>query len=228
MKAPNQSLFATIILGISLLVLLLIPAPAHSTSSEDDLNWSNAASELVLDCPATDQPMAFEHPHEIEYPVSRKEFREPDSLHDSIVLDAGDLNCKSCHSGNGVDNHFLAENYDSTHICGHCHMTGIDCPSKRTDQQSVCFPGRLNGETRCFTGQNIILYLNTTRYCSDCHGDMSKFHSVDVEYPVNNSGFTPVSDLDPLIKLEDGRITCESCHEKASEGMMLCIHCHPK
>jgi hypothetical protein len=194
----------------------------------DEVQGYTSISDYCLSCHATSRPMAFEHPREIEYPASRREFREPGSLHESIVLDAGDLTCKTCHSGIDAGNHFLADKYDSTHICGHCHMTGIDCPSKKADQQSVCFPGMLNGEMRCLTGQDVILHLSTSEYCSDCHGDMSKFHSVDVEYPVNNRNFTPIADLDPLIKLEEGRITCESCHEKAGEGMMLCNHCHPK
>lgn len=194
----------------------------------DEVMGYTSISDYCLGCHASYRPMAFEHPHEIEYPRFRREFREPDLLHEGIVLSTGDMNCKTCHSGVNANNHFLAENYDSTHICGHCHLTGIDCPSKRTDQQSVCFPGRLNGEMRCLTGQDIVLHLSTSEFCSDCHGSLSRFHSVDVEYPVNNRNFTPIEDLDPLIKLEEGRITCESCHEKAGDGMMLCNHCHPK
>ena len=194
----------------------------------DEVQGYTSISDYCLSCHATYRPMTFEHPHGIEYPASRREFREPGLLHESIVLDAGKLTCKTCHSGIDAENHFLAESYDSTHICGHCHMTGIDCPSKGADQQSVCLPGRLNDRIRCFTGEDIDFYASTSGFCNSCHGNMSGFHSVEIEYPVNDRGFTPIADLDPVIKLEEGRITCESCHEKRDEGMMLCNHCHPK
>jgi len=255
MKALNQFLFAITPLGIILSVLLLMPVPVQATNDSvlncpagveptcvpqrvgttivlckqgDEVKGYASTSYYCLSCHSDSQPMAFEHPYEIEYPASRKEFRELSSLHESIVLDAGDLTCKTCHSGIDAENHFLAKKYDSTHICGHCHLTGINCPGKKVDLQSVCFPGRLNGGIRCVSGEDVIFHLSTSEFCRGCHGSMSDFHSVDVEYPDKRSGFTPIADLDPLIKLEEGRLTCESCHEKSDEGMMLCIHCHPR
>jgi hypothetical protein len=175
--------------------------------------------------------MVFEHPVEIEYPVAREEFRAPGSLHGSIVLEAGDLTCKTCHSGTDAGNHFLAEHYGSTRICGHCHMTGIECPGKAVDTQSVCFPGRLNDGMRCVSGENVIFYAGTSQFCVNCHGSlqsMSRAHPVEVAYPLNRRGYTPIGDLDPRIKLENGNITCETCHQKMDEGFALCMHCHPK
>ena len=43
-----------------------------------------------------------------------------------------------------------------------------------------------------------------------------------------NSEFGCAENAMAMIKLEEGRMTCESCHEKAGDGMMLCNHCHPK
>ncbi len=194
----------------------------------DEVKGYNSISHYCLSCHANSQPMTFEHPYEVDYPTFREEFRELSSLTKGIVLDAGDLTCKTCHSGYDAENHFLVEKYDSTHICGHCHLTEIDCPSERIDAQSVCFPGRLNGSTRCVSGEDVIFHLSTSEFCENCHANTSRFHTVDVEYPDGRSGFTSIANLDPLIKLEDGRMTCESCHEKAGEGMMLCNHCHPK
>ena len=194
----------------------------------DEVQGYTSISDYCLSCHATYRPMTFEHPHGIEYPASRREFRELGSLHESIVLDVGRLTCKTCHSGYDAENHFLVETYDSTHICGHCHMTGVYCPGKGTERQSVCFPGRLNDRLRCFTGEDIAFYASTSEFCKGCHDNMSSFHSVEIEYPVNDRGYTPIANLDPLIKLEDGRMTCESCHAKRNEGMMLCNHCHPK
>jgi hypothetical protein len=194
----------------------------------DEVKGYSSISDYCLSCHTSSQPMIFEHPYEVDYPVYREEFRSPSSLHESIELDAGDLTCKTCHSGVETENHFLAENYDSDRICGHCHMTGIECPGEDADLQSVCFPGRLNGDVRCVSGEDVIIHLSTSKFCSNCHGGVSRFHSVDVEYPLNRSGFNAVDDLDPKIKLEDGYVTCESCHAKKNEGMMLCNSCHPK
>lgn len=194
----------------------------------DEVQGYTSISDYCLSCHASYRPMTFEHPHGIEYPAYRREFRESDLLHESIVLDAGKLICKTCHSGVDAENHFLVENYDSTHICGHCHMTGIDCPSKGADQRSVCYPGQLNDRMRCFTGEDIDFYASTSEFCENCHGNMSGFHAVEIEYPVNDRNFTAVAELDPRIKLQEGRVTCESCHEARNEGMMLCLRCHPK
>ena len=65
----------------------------------DEIQGYTSISDYCLSCHATHRPMTFEHPHGIEYPASRREFREPDLLHESIVLDAGKLTCKTCHSG---------------------------------------------------------------------------------------------------------------------------------
>ena len=198
----------------------------------DEIKGYNSISDYCLSCHATSQPMVFEHPLEIKYPKSRAEFRERSSLHESIALDAGDLTCRTCHSGANAKNHFLVAHYGYDRICGHCHVTEIECPGKNADLQSVCFPGRLNDGVRCVLGKDILLYANTSEFCVDCHGgniqSMSRFHPVEIKYPLNRRGFTPIAELDPRIKLEDGHITCESCHEKMDEGFSLCIHCHPK
>jgi hypothetical protein len=51
---------------------------------------------------------------------------------------------------------------------------------------------------------------------------------VEIDYPRGQKGFTPISELDPAIKLEDGRISCESCHNAAGLGFAICVKCHRK
>jgi len=269
MKAPNQTLFDSLALGIILLVLLLTPVSLQAEKDEsggntgqpsvtadesllqcparvdftcvphlvgavvlctqgDEVTAYDSISDYCLGCHASSPSMTFEHPYEVEYPGYRKEFRELSALNEDIVLESGDLNCKTCHSGTEADNHYLVEIYESDRICGHCHVTGVKCPDGAADVQSVCFPGRLNGGTRCVSGEDIILHLNTSEFCINCHSGIGRFHSVDVEYPLNRPGFRDIADLDPRIKLEEGYVTCESCHEKKNEGMMLCVHCHPR
>ncbi len=62
-------------------------------------------------------------------------------------------------------------------------------------------------------------------------------HPVDVLYPVAESGFVPVSTLDPRLRLENGRVTCATCHSGDATGRTLsisndrsrlCLSCHVK
>ena len=116
--------------------------------------------------------MVFEHPYDIQYPDSRAEFREPDFLHEVITLENNVVTCRTCHSGVDAESHFLADHYGSARICGHCHVTELECPGKAVELKSVCFPGRLNGGVRCVLGEDILLYTNTSEFCADCHGSI--------------------------------------------------------
>ena len=94
--------------------------------------------------------------------------------------------------------------------------------------QSVCFPGRLNGGVRCVWGKDINFYSGVSKFCVDCHGSlqsMSVAHTVEIEYPHNRRGFTPMADLDPRIKFENRIITCETCHEMMDRSVDASIQC---
>jgi hypothetical protein len=175
--------------------------------------------------------MAFDHPLQVAYPANNAEFRNVKLLDQSIKMVAGKLTCRTCHAGLSAENHFLVSQHSSDRICSHCHLTGVDCPAETTELKTVCYPGRLNGGVRCVVGKEISIYNGTSEYCSVCHGgidSMARAHPVEVRYPLDKPGYRHVINLDPRIKLEDGLITCETCHAKMSEGTSLCVHCHPK
>jgi hypothetical protein len=200
-------------------------------TEQENITGYNSVSEYCLACHANSRPMAFNHPLQVSYPSNNAKFRAMELLDRGIVLEAGNLTCRTCHAGLSASNHYLVSQHSSDRICSHCHLTGVECPTEVADLRTVCYPGRLNGGVRCVVGREISIYDGTSEYCADCHGSiqsMARAHPVEVQYPLNKSGYRHVVDLDPKIKLEDGMITCETCHAKMSEGIALCVHCHPK
>lgn len=200
-------------------------------TNREEVGGYNSVSEYCLACHAGSRPMAFEHPLQVVYPQNRAEFRDLQSLDESIALEGGRLTCRTCHAGLSAANHFLIGPHTSDRICSHCHLSGVGCPDEAADTRTVCFPGRLNGGVRCITGHELTVFSGTSEFCADCHGSidsMARTHPVEVLYPVDKPGFRRVADLDPKIRLEDGLITCETCHAKMYEGISLCVHCHPK
>lgn len=63
-------------------------------------------------------------------------------------------------------------------------------------------------------------------------------HPVDIPYPVGRKGFRPLADLDPRLKLKNGKVTCATCHRATEQGRVelslpvrrsrLCLACHSK
>jgi hypothetical protein len=87
----------------------------------------------------------------------------------------------------------------------------------------------VENKVRCVWDQKVSFYEHTSEFCVDCHGSlesMAGFHRVEIEYPDNRHGYIPLADLDPEIKLCEGRVTCESCHAKKDEGFGVCTYCH--
>jgi predicted CXXCH cytochrome family protein len=68
--------------------------------------------------------------------------------------------------------------------------------------------------------------------------DASAMHPVDVTYPDGRRGFRPASEVERVLPLAGGMVTCESCHSGAdstpnrltvsNEGSRLCLVCHEK
>ncbi len=187
-------------------------------------------SHYCLSCHATSRPMLFKHPLLTKYPVARREFRKQGAMHKSIKLYKGFLTCITCHAGTEAESHFLAEYSGLANFCGRCHISGIMCSGKPEDRKSICYPGRINSKVECVWDKKVSFYESTTEFCVGCHEGaqaMASFHAVEIEYPHNRQGLTPLADLDPAIKLDEGRVTCESCHAKKDEGFGLCKYCHP-
>jgi len=87
-----------------------------------------------------------------------------------------------------------------------------------------------------------------TSYCLGCHtenADLKKGasgpvavhtnHPVDVPYPEGNPEYVQVADLDPMLRLVEGNLSCITCHNPQSPDMVLvirledgklCLACH--
>ncbi len=82
-------------------------------------------------------------------------------------------------------------------------------------------------------------------FCLGCHDavlarHMKTDHPIDVDYSLarvkRNSALKYISPWDPVIKLENGRVGCTSCHNRNSRlparlavsnaGSQLCLACH--
>lgn len=187
-------------------------------------------SQFCLSCHAGLPAMGIRHPYEVKYPESVG-FRERRSLNPGIELNAGYLTCRSCHGGEDPANHFLVGHSGLVNVCNHCHVAAVNCPGNTGDPGSSCYPGRVHGLVRCYQGHEIVAHENTSAFCTGCHGGlerMARSHPVEVDYPRHRHGFIAAGSLDPDIRLENGRITCESCHQKRDQGMAVCVECHPK
>ena len=84
-----------------------------------------------------------------------------------------------------------------------------------------------------------------SHYCEGCHDGViasavGRLHSVEIDYRLaqlrSRGKLRDVSQLGPAIQLEDGRVSCLSCHSHTSqlkaklvtsnEGSRLCFSCH--
>ncbi len=189
-----------------------------------------SVSHFCLSCHAGGRTMGFAHPYEVKYPEDEG-FRPRGSLEAGIELNAGFLTCLTCHAGNRADEHFLVGHAGLANVCSHCHLTSIECPATLDDPQSACSPGRVHGKIRCYGDEGFAAFENTSAFCVNCHGGLERMaasHPVEIDYPHHRPGFIEAGSLDPDIRLEDGHITCESCHLKRKHGMAVCVECHPK
>lgn len=75
------------------------------------------------------------------------------------------------------------------------------------------------------------------------HADSSYFdaasqHPVDIPYPEGRRGFRPTAEVESVLPLSGGRVTCDSCHAGddttpahltiPNAGSRLCLTCHEK
>jgi predicted CXXCH cytochrome family protein len=84
-----------------------------------------------------------------------------------------------------------------------------------------------------------------SHYCEGCPDGViasarGRLHSVEIDYRLaqlrSRGKLRDVSQLGPAIQLEDGRVSCLSCHSQTSqlkaklvtsnEGSLLCFYCH--
>jgi len=84
-----------------------------------------------------------------------------------------------------------------------------------------------------------------SHYCEGCHDgviaiEAERRHSVEMDYRLaqlrNRGKLKEVFQLGPAIQLEDGRVSCLSCHSQTSQlkaklvisndGSRLCFSCH--
>jgi predicted CXXCH cytochrome family protein len=96
-------------------------------------------------------------------------------------------------------------------------------------------------------GQFDVEVSRESKFCLGCHDvvaekKMSTSHPVDIDYraaQANSKGrLKPVSQIDPAVKLEKGKVVCTSCHDPNSSlpaklvisntgsGSRLCVACH--
>ena len=94
------------------------------------------------------------------------------------------------------------------------------------------------------TADNFPLALRAgSHYCEGCHDGVmaaDRRHSVGTDYRLaqlrSRGKLRDVAQLDPAIQLEDGRVSCLSCHSQNSQlkaklatsnaGSRLCFSCH--
>ena len=43
-------------------------------------------------------------------------------------------------------------------------------------------------------------------------------HPIDIPYPLNGPGLTPRDELDPHLRLDNGEITCMTCHRTTEQS----------
>jgi len=84
-----------------------------------------------------------------------------------------------------------------------------------------------------------------SHYCEGCHDGViavaaGRLHSVEIDYRLaqlkSRGKLRDVSQLGPAVQLEDGRVSCLSCHSQNSQlkaklvtsnvGSRLCFSCH--
>jgi hypothetical protein len=206
------------------------PVGTMTLCTDGDVMGYRGISHYCLTCHADTHPMSIKHPYEVKYPEDEG-FRDRESLHEDIELNGGYLTCKSCHAGSDPASHYLVERFDLPSFCNHCHTAGIKCPGDTNEANSDCYPGRVYGKVRCFLGDEITSFENTSTFCVGCHGGQERLnstHPLEIDYPHHRGGFTDPNNLNPNIKLEGGKITCESCHFKSKGSMDICNECHPK
>ena len=83
----------------------------------------------------------------------------------------------------------------------------------------------------------VVEITDLTSYCHGCHtenADLKKGtsgpvavhtnHPVDVPYPEGNPKYVPVADLDPMLRLVAGNLSCITCHDPQAADRALVIH----
>lgn len=114
---------------------------------------------------------------------------------------------------------------------------------------------RVAGRGFAFASGGVREVTAESGYCSGCHdatiaspvevalgtragevGSLAGSHPVDVAYPSNDPGYRPAFELDKRLVLENGNVTCRTCHGGTDpatrylsvEPATLCLECHRK
>lgn len=139
----------------------------------------------------------------------------------------------------------------------------LTCPVRRGGASALITVGGRNFAT----DSGILRETAVTPYCMGCHDgtvarlitylpkaaksdgllgrhagspyfDGDSQHPVDIPYPVGRRGFRPMAEVESLLPLSGGRVTCLSCHAGddatpadltiSNAGSRLCRTCHEK
>lgn len=201
-----------------------------------DVMGYRGISHYCLTCHTDTHQMSFVHPYETKYPEDEW-FRGRKLLNQEIKLTGGLLTCKSCHAGSNPETHYVLGHSGLPSFCNHCHLQGIACPGESDKEESNCYPGRIHDKILCFHGGELVGIENTSAFCEECHRDYeltkkefqtNPGHPVEVEYPRARRGYVRLENLNPDLRLANGRITCETCHLKKGATMVSCKDCHIK
>lgn len=133
--------------------------------------------------------------------------------------------------------------------------TNLDCPAAgRSNTESA---SQIDGRVFAFTKGGMVELRSASAYCLSCHDGAvapavgislqpsqhsaaagAENHPIDVAYPDLRPGFRTRADLDPRLMLDNGRVTCKTCHASGgtdggslamtTAGSQLCLACHLK
>lgn len=161
------------------------------------------------------------------------------------------MTCSTCHYVHGQNPGLMRVPERGLPFCSLCHDEAF-FERMRDGAQSVIHSGHLDA-----SGRLDDLSLDSYSFkCMECHSDETSIgglsftgvvarHGVSsVNHPVGVSyqeaerygGYHPLSLLNELLLLPDGKVSCVSCHEGYSaihgklliKGEKLCYECHDK
>ena len=166
--------------------------------------------------------------------------------------ESGRMTCLSCHWAHPSDEEGEPEallRTDATAMCAGCHVQAFDVAE--ADRHAMAFR---EAHTKAEAGNRTIGGIHErSLVCLSCHEDFTptdsssrdgkrwKSHPIGVSYPAGGGprgDFRPRNALGTAVRLLDGKVECESCHNLYSKiepylvmsnrGSRLCLSCHNK
>jgi predicted CXXCH cytochrome family protein len=145
-----------------------------------------------------------------------------------------------------------AERTEMLMMIGGCMAAFATCAAGHSQSEAVPHAHQLlvqrNGGFALESDGQVINNADLARYCTGCHPKSADEigrsggspaahanHPVDVPYPRENPDFVPTAELDPKLRLVDGKLSCITCHSPRAanralvirlEDGELCLACH--